>query len=161
MKTPRSTYIVLLATFSFAAIAIAQRAGVDYPTDFRSWQHVKTGIIQPGHALDEKFGGIHHVYANTKAMAGINSGEYETGAVFVFDLLEYLESDFTITEAERRRIDVMQYDPGRFSDTGDWGYDSFVGDSKTDRVEQNAVAACYACHTAMAQSNYVFSKYRP
>ncbi len=144
MKTRRFTFAVLLAAFSFTAIAIAQRAGVDYPTNFRSWQHVKTGIIQPGHALDVTFGGIHHVYANTKAMAGLNSGEYETGAVFVFDLLEYLESDFTISEAERRRIDVMQYDPDRFGDTGDWGYDSWLGGSKTDRVEQDVLVACYA-----------------
>ncbi len=160
MKIPRITRFVLLVTLTFAAVAFAQRAAVDYPADFRSWQHVKTGIIQPGHALEESFGGIHHIYANPAAMKGLNGGTYDTGAVLVFDLLEYVESDFTITEAARRRIDVMQYDPDKFGDTGDWGYDSFLRGSKTDRVEQDVVAACYGCHSSVAESNFVFSKYR-
>ena len=160
MKMLRNTHLVLLVTLTFAAVAFAQRAAVDYPTDFRSWHHVKTGIIQPGHGLAEKFGGIHHIYANPAAMKGLNGGTYEIGAVLVFDLLEYVESDLTITEAARRRIDVMQYDPDKFGDTDGWGYDSFLKGSKTDRVEQDAVVACYACHTSVAESNFVFSKYR-
>lgn len=142
------------------AKAIGDNAGVDYPSGYRSWQHVKSMIILPGHPLEDPFGGIHHVYANTKAMSGLTGGEYEDGAIFVFDLLNYNDRDKTIVETDRKRIDVMQYDDERFSATGGWGYDTFVGDSTTERLDQDVVAACYGCHAAAKESNYVYSQYR-
>ena len=117
-------------------------------------------IIQPGHPLEDSFGGMHHIYANSEAMNGLTDGSYEAGAVFVFDLLDYIESENVIVEADRKRIDVMQYDSKRFSETGGWGFGSFVGDSKTERVDQDIVTACFACHTSTESTNYVYSNYR-
>lgn len=158
----RQTALVLVLMFATAvgAQVVSNTAVVDYPEDYRSWMHVKSMIIQPGHPLEDPFGGIHHIYANAKAMVGLTGGHYETGAVFVFDLLEYEEADGLIVEASRKRIDVMQYDSERFSVTGDWGYDTFIGDSTVDRVDQDVTAACYACHTSAKASDYVFSQYR-
>ncbi len=141
--------------------AIGDNAGVDYPSDYRSWQHVKSMVIQPGHALENPFGGIHHIYANSRAMKGLTSGQYEDGAVFVFDLLDYDDSNKMIVESDRKRLDVMQYDSEQFAETGGWGYDTFVGDSATERLDQDVVVACHACHTSVKASNYVFSQYRP
>ncbi len=146
---------------AFGPEAVGDNTGVEYPSDYRTWQHVKSMIIQPGHPLEDPFGGIHHVYANSKAMSGLTSGEYEDGAVFVFDLLGYADVDKVIVETDRKRIDVMQYDPERFSETGGWGYDTFVGDSTTERLVQDVVVSCYGCHTGAQASNYVFSQYRP
>lgn len=117
-------------------------------------------IIQPGHPLENPFGGIHHIYANPKAMQGMSSGEYERGAVFVFDLLNYHEEGKVIVEKERTRLDVMQYDSVRFANTGNWGYDTFVGDSTEQRMEQDVVSACYSCHISAKKSGYVYSRYR-
>ena len=154
------TILVLLAA-AFGAKAIGDDKAVDYPTDYRSWQHVKSMIIKPGHPLEDPFGGIHHVYANSKAMSGLSSGRYEDGAYFVFDLLGYDDSNGMIVETDRKRLDVMQYDSERFSETGGWGYDTFIGDSTTQRLVQDVAANCYGCRTAAKESNYVFSKYRP
>jgi len=152
----------VVAVSSFWAIADAGREKlVDYPSDYRSWQHVKSMIIQPGHALENPFGGIHHIYANSKAMSGLASGQYEDGAGFVFDLLNYDNSDNAIVETARKRIDVMQYDSEQFSETGGWGYETFVGDSTTERMDQDVVTACYNCHIAAKETNYVYSQYRP
>jgi hypothetical protein len=155
--------LVLVATLIMAcgSEAIGDDAVVDYPSDYRSWQHVKSMIIQPGHPLEDPFGGIHHIYANSKAMSGLTSGQYEDGAVFVFDLLGYADGEKVIVETDRKRIDVMQYDSEQFSETGGWGYDTFVGDSATERLDQDVVVACYGCHTSAEGSNYVFSQYRP
>jgi hypothetical protein len=169
MNSNRSRKRVVLAAVaatvaisSFWAGAQAQREeGVDYPSGYRSWQHVKSMIIQPGHALEGPFGGIHHIYANSKAMSGLTGGHYEDGAVFVFDLLDYDDSENTIVEAARKRIDVMQYDREQFSATGGWGFESFVGDSRTEWVEQDVVTACFDCHIPAKESNYVYSRYRP
>jgi len=152
--------IVVMCATAVGAQVISNTAVVDYPEDYRSWMHVKSMIIQPGHPLEDPFGGIHHIYANAKAMVGLTGGNYEAGAVFVFDLLEYEEADGVIVEASRKRIDVMQYDNERFPVTGGWGYDTFTGDSATDRLDQDVVAACYACHTGAKASDYVFSQYR-
>ena len=154
------TIMVVLAVAG-GSIAISGNTSVDYPSGYRTWQHVKSMIIQPGHPLENPFGGIHHVYGNSKAMIGLTGGTYENGAVFVFDLLDYEEGGKTIVEKNRIRIDVMQYDTELFSETGGWGYDTFVGDSTTERLEQDVVAACYGCHTAAKESNYVYSRYRP
>lgn len=149
----------LVAVSCFWAVADAQREkGADYPSGYRSWQHVKTMIIQPGHILEDPFGGIHHVYANAKAMRGLSDSQYVDGAVFVFDLLDYENSDDVIVETQRKRLDVMQYDMQRFAETGGWGYATFVGDRK---MEQDVVTACYNCHVAAKATGFVYSQYRP
>lgn len=151
----------LIAVWSLWALAEdPQPDGVDYPSNFRTWQHVKTMLIQPGHPLEVPFGGIHHIYANAKAMRGLSDGQFQDGAVFVFDLLNYVESENTIVEAERRRIDVMQYSMQRFAATGGWGFDSFEGGKRTERVEQDVVTACFDCHQAAKDTNFVYSRYR-
>lgn len=152
---------IALVTFAIGTNAAGDSASVDYPSGYRGWQHVKSMIIQPGHALENPFGGIHHIYANSKAMSGLVSGKYETGAYFVFDLLNYEDSNLTIVEGDRKRIDVMQFDDTKFAATGGWGYDTFVADSTTQRWDQDVVTACYGCHMAAKESNYVFSQYRP
>ena len=113
--------MVVLAVVG-GAKAISGITSVDYRSNYRSWQHVKSMIIPPGHPLEDPFGGIHHVYANSKAMSGLTGGTYENGG---------------------------------------WGYDTFVGDSTTERIVQDVVVACYGCHTGANESNYVFSRYRP
>lgn len=152
--------LMAVVVAAYGAKAISDNASVDYPSDYRSWQHVKSMIIQPGHALEDPFGGIHHIYANSKAMRGLSSGQYEDGAVFVFDLLAYDDGNKAIVEKERKRIDLMQYDSEKFSKTGGWGFDTFVGDSTTKRLVQDVVASCFGCHTSAKASNYVFSQYR-
>lgn len=39
----------------------AEAPAVPYPENYRQWQHVKTMVIEPGHALYGAFGGIHHL----------------------------------------------------------------------------------------------------
>lgn len=165
MNTSKSLRLMVVAIVAMAcalAVADAQRGkSVDYPSGYRSWQHVKTMVIQPGHPLEDPFGGIHHVYGNEKAMSGLNSNQYADGAVFVFDLLDYDDSNQLIVETKRKRIDVMQYDSRLFSETDGWGYDTFVGDSRIERLDQDVVTACYTCHVGAKETNYVYSQYRP
>ena len=78
----------------------------------------------------------------------------------MFDLLDYDDSNKAIVATDRKRLDVMQYDSEQFSKTGGWGFETFVGDSKTERLGQDVVVSCFDCHTSAKASNYVFSKYR-
>ncbi|MEQ1807681.1 MAG: cytochrome P460 family protein [Burkholderiaceae bacterium] len=152
----------LAATLAIAASALAaDTAAVPYPTGYRSWTHVKSMVIQPGHALYDAFGGIHHLYANSKAEAGYKSGKFPDGAVIVFDLLEAKAADNTVQEGARKVVGVMMKNAAKYKATGGWGYEGFKGDSTTERaVGNNAATACYQCHTAQKDKDFVFSAYR-
>jgi hypothetical protein len=151
-----------LAMFAAAATLAATHPEVPYPTNYRDWTHVKSMVIEPGHALHATFGGIHHLYANDQAMLGYRNGKFPDGAVIVFDLLEANAKDNTVTEGARKVVGVMHRDAKKFAATGGWGFEGFAGDSKTQRaVGANAATACFACHQARAGQEFVFSSYRP
>lgn len=153
-------YPLLSFTLAFAANAFAANPPVAYPTGYRNWTHVKSMIIEPGHGLYDAFGGIHHLYASPKAIKGYASGKFPEGSVIVFDLLEAKSADKTVQEGARKVVGVMVKDK-RFKDTGGWGFEGFKGDSKSDRaVGANAKTACFECHTAQKDKDFVFSSYR-
>ncbi len=135
-------------------------AGVSYPDGYRDWHHVKSMVIQPGHALEDPFGGIHHVYANKKAQQGLKSGKYADGAVLVFDLLQYHEGGNALQEGERKLIGVMQRNAKRYKDTGGWGFEGFAGNSHDQRLVNDGGKSCFACHAPEEKSAFVFSKPR-
>ncbi len=157
--------IKTLAALSWAlAAGAAVAAGappVPYPEGYRQWTHVKSMVIQPGHALYEAFGGIHHLYANRKAAQGYRSGRFPDGAVIVFDLLETKSADNTVVEGARKVVGVMHKDAKKYAATGGWGYEGFKGDSKTERAVAGNAAACHACHQAQKDRDHVFSAWRP
>ncbi|WP_434223263.1 cytochrome P460 family protein [Sinimarinibacterium thermocellulolyticum] len=131
---------------------------VPYPDGYRNWRHVKSLVIQPGHALYDAFGGIHHLYANDKALQGYKTGKFPNGSVIVFDLLDASAADHAITEGARKVIGVMHKDAKTFAATEGWGFEGFGGGDRDKRVVgENAATACFACHAAQKDHDYVFS----
>ena len=160
MKIP--ILVLTLAAAAAAALAAAPTAEVPYPANYRDWTHVKSMVIEPGHALHASFGGIHHLYANAGAMVGYRTGKFPDGAVIVFDLLDAVATDHAVTEGARKVVGVMHRDAGKYAATGGWGFEGFAGDSHAQRaVGANAATACFACHQAKRAQEYVFSSYRP
>ena len=153
--------IILLLAFASSTALAADPALAPYPVGYRDWTHVKSMVINPGHPLFDAFGGIHHLYANKKALAGYKSGKFPDGSVIVFDLLEAKTADNSVQEGARKVVGVMHKDAKKWKDTGGWGYEGFKGDSATDRaVGKNAATACHACHTQQKDRDFVFSAYR-
>ena len=154
--------LLLAAALCFAAPVFAADAPpVPYPEGYRQWTHVKSMIINQGHPLYDAFGGIHHLYANSKAEQGYKSGKFADGSVIAFDLLEAKAADNTVQEGARKVLGVMHKDSRKYKDTGGWGFEGFKADSKTERaVGKNAASACYQCHTAQKDKDFVFSAYR-
>ncbi|MFN3750263.1 MAG: cytochrome P460 family protein [Thiobacillus sp.] len=156
MKTILSTFAALAALPAFAADAV-----VPYPEGYRNWTHVKSMVIEAGHPLHASFGGIHHLYANAKAMQGYRSGKFPDGAVIVFDLLEATRADYAITEGARKIAGVMHKDTKRYAATGGWGFEGFAAGDKARRVVgKQAESACFACHAPQKDRDYVFSSLR-
>jgi Cytochrome P460 len=152
----------LLVAGSMLVGGVAAAAdAVPYPEGYRAWLHVNSMVIQPGHPLYDAFGGIHHLYANKKAEQGYKSGRFPDGAVIVFDLLEAKSADNTVQEGARKVVGVMHKDAKKYKATGGWGFEGFKGDSRTERaVAGNAATACYQCHTAQKDNDFVFSTLR-
>ena len=160
----RQLLISLLTCVTALAAAPALSADappVPYPKGYRQWGHVKSMVIQPGHALYDSFGGIHHLYANKLAEEGYARGKFPDGAVIAFDLLTATSADNAVQAGPRKVLGVMVKDARRYKDTGGWGFEGFKGDSTTERaVGKQSATACYQCHTAQKDKDYVFSSWR-
>jgi len=143
------------------AFAEPDGTAVPFPTEYRKWVHVKTTLVGPQHASFARNGGIHHFYANEKAMEGYRTGKFPDGSVLIDDLLEVKESAGVTSEGSRRRVAVMVKDSQRYRETGGWGFEIFAGDNQTDgTLTAEAKAACLACHGKQKDRDYVFSQFR-
>jgi hypothetical protein len=151
--------VALLAT-ALGASAAQGGAKVKYPEGYRRWAHVKSMVIEQGHPLYESFGGIHHVYANEKALQALAAGKgrYPDGAVFVFDLLEATSDGNAVVEGKRKVVGVMQRDAKGFASTGGWGFEGFKGDTRERAVSD--MRACFECHAPQKERGFVFSELR-
>ena len=157
---PKLIVVIFLIFNIFLIVQADSAKQVQYPQDYRHWQHIKSMLILPGHALANPFAGIHHIYANEKAVDGLNSGHYENGAKFVFDLLNVQDSDHAFIEGDRKLIGVMSKDQEKFADTGGWGFEGFAGNSRTDRLVKDGGQSCYGCHTQRTEQDFVFTTAR-
>ena len=159
MSTKTSLLITGLL-LAFTSYVYAEKDGVPFPEGYRNWLHTKSMLIQPGHALENPFQGVHHIYANAKAANGLKSGKYTDGSVLVFDLLNYVEKDKTIQEGERKLVGVMLKDSAKYASTGGWGFEGFAGNSKTERLVKDGGKSCFECHSPEKGKDYVFSSFR-
>lgn len=153
--------ILTLLGITAATVALAADPEVPYPAGYRDWHHVKSMVIEEGHPLYGAFGGIHHLYANDKALEGYRSDTFPDGAVIIFDLLEAVHDGNAVTEGARKVVGVMHKDARKFAATGGWGFEGFGGGDPTNRVVgDNAASACFACHQPQKAQDYTFSRLR-
>ena len=154
--------ILKLILSSSMLVSASTHAGdtVDYPDGYRTWTHIKTMALHKGHPLENPFLGIHHVYGNEQGVQGVKSGQFDNGAVLVFDLLEYDTAENASTEGDRVLVGVMVKDSDNYSATGGWGFEGFAGDSQTERLVDDGGQSCFACHASQKANDYVFTRWR-
>jgi hypothetical protein len=156
--------LMLLATSVFAG-SFPLWATIDdtapFPKDFRKWAHVKSVVVGRQSAAFATEGGIHHIYANEKALQGYDRGRFSEGSVLVYDLLETKEIAGNTIEGPTRRVDVMTKQSQRYRATGGWQFMSFPGGSQTrGKLTAERQAACFACHANRQNHDFVFSEFR-
>lgn len=144
-----------------AAAPATDTQTLPFPVGYSRWTHIKSGLINPGHAAYSRFGGLHHIYANAVALEGYRSGRFPDGSVLVYDLFEATDKgDATLDQGPRRHIDVMVKDTVRFAATGGWGYAEFAAGERRDRLRTAQRDGCAACHASQKQNDQVFSRWR-
>lgn len=156
--------LVKLAMLSLVALAFACSetlpSEVQYPEGYRDWTHVKTLTLKEKHPLFKDFGGIHHVYVNSRGKeALISKTSFPEGSVLVFDLLETLSSLEADAEGGRKALAVMYKNSKAFPDTKGWGFEAFKGNTKERLVNGNH-ASCFGCHAGQTDTDYTFSEFR-
>ncbi len=131
-----------------------------FPKEFRKWVHVKSVLVGPQSPAFATEGGIHHIYANEKALAGYDSGKFPDGSVIVYDLLETKEVAGNTVEGQTRRVDVMVKQSERYASTGGWEFMSFSGDDQTNgKLTTARHATCAGCHAHRKDHDSVFSEF--
>ena len=125
---------------------------------------VKSMVVGQAHASFPNRGGLHHYYANDKAVAGYRTGTFPDGAILVDESVFTKEGEGRATglllEGERRFLDVMVKDAQRYKSTGGWGYEHFDRDEQAGRLTDAERGTCATCH-AKAPADHVFSRIRP
>jgi len=152
--------VALILALSLGGTALAAESAVAYPKGFRSWRHVKSMVIEKGHPLFEAVGGMHHVYANPKGLAGYAARRWADGSVLVFDLFEAVAKDSAVSEGARKAVVVMERNARKFKATDGWGYQVFDPGTRRGKLDAQAVQDCHACHTVQRSAGYVFSELR-
>jgi hypothetical protein len=161
MISSRALGVVLAGAFSGSIYLLAQIVTTElpFPKGYRQWIHVKTTLVGPQHPRFATNGGMHHFYANDKAMEGYRTGQFPDGSILVDDLLEIKESGGITSEGSRCRVAVMLKESQRYRDTGGWGFEVFVGDNQTrGSLTGEGKAVCFTCHQKGHDS--VFSQFR-
>jgi hypothetical protein len=160
----KETMLMLLATTVFAG-SFSLLAQLDdtapFPKEFRNWAHVKSVLVGPQSAAFATDGGIHHIYANEKALDGYKTGKFPDGSVIVYDLLETKEIAGNTIEGPTRRVDVMVKQNDRYHATGGWKFMSFPGGDQTNgKLTAERQAICSKCHANRKDHDFVFSEFR-
>lgn len=159
LHTDRSLWILLALAVLSLSLLYAVAADVQFPDNFRRWVHVGTGVILPGTNPQLKSEeGMHHIFANEKAVAGYASGDFTDGSTIVYELREAQQKNGVIFEGERRRVDVMIKDSSHDATTGGWRFERFWGNDPTQNAVQDSGASCFACHSNAKAHGFVFSQ---
>jgi len=153
-----SSIAVLLVSF---AVSAQTNEASSFPKEFRKWVHVKSVLVGPQSAAFATEGGVHHIYANDKAVEGYDSGKFPDGSVIVYDLLETKEIAGNTIEGQTRRVDVMIKQSDRYASTGGWEFMSFSGNDQTNgKLTAARQASCASCHAHRKDHDSVFSEFR-
>ena len=145
-----------LAVVAVSALYAAE--SVQYPDNFRRWVHVGTGVILPGGPIPESEQGMHHIFANQKAVDGYASGDFADGSIIVYELREAQQKSGVIFEGERRRVDVMIKDSNLYKSTGGWRFERFMGNDRTEDAIHDSGTSCFECHSNAKTHGFVFSQ---
>jgi hypothetical protein len=160
---------VTLSAIALGVTAAENSPGVPYPEGYRHWTFLHSSMMPLAtfNMVSKKpcekpcISGLHHFYANDKAMEGLRTGSYPDGAIITDEVMEWLSaSNGGATEGQRVVVAVMVKDSQRYSSTGSWGWGLFDDGSRADKADAKTRQACYQCHSARKDQAYVYTEYR-
>jgi hypothetical protein len=156
----KSAMLILLAAAAVLPMSILYGAdSAQFPDHFRRWVHVGTGVVLPGanpQLMSEE--GMHHIFANQKAVDGYASGNFADGSIIVYELRGVQQKNGVIFEGERKRVDVMIKNSGLYKNTGGWRFERFWGNDQAHNAVSDSGVSCFQCHSKSSAHGFVFSQ---
>jgi hypothetical protein len=156
----KTNMLMLLAAATLLSLSALYAAeSVQFPDNFRRWVHVGTGVILPGANPQLKSEeGMHHIFANARAVDGYSSGDFPDGSIIVYELREAQQKNGVIFEGDRKRVDVMIKDSSHYAGTGGWRFERFWGNDQTQNAIHDSGTSCFQCHSKANAHGFVFSQ---
>jgi hypothetical protein len=159
MKSERifmAALVIFIAAFAVTGLSATEKSqsSISFPQNWETYKHIGSFVV-----LDSKspLFGIHIFYMNEKGFGAFEKGTaYPDGTIIVGAVYELVtRPDGTFNQGKQRLFTYMQKNP-EAKDTGGWSYAAFSPDAKM--IEMDVKTGCFACHTQVKDSDYVFSK---
>jgi hypothetical protein len=151
----RKAILLAAAYVTVATMATAgMQQGLTLPKNWENYKHIGSLIIP-----DKKspLFGIHHFQMNKKGLDAFNKGEaYPEGTIIVGAVYEVVVTPEGAMNEGKKLFHTYMRKDSKAKDTGGWIFAAFAPDGKL--IEKDVKADCFACHTAVKDSDYVFSK---
>lgn len=164
--------VAALAAAAGMAVAAQDRYALQVPngiafSDFRGYETWETV------AVSQTENGLKVILGNPAMIDAYRAGIPGNGQLFPdgakIAKIEWLpkksaESPYFVMVPETlKSVSLIEKDSKRFSDTSGWGYAQFAYEPASDSFKPSVTgAACgYACHTAVAAKDYIFTAYAP
>lgn len=136
------------------------------PRGYRDWKFVSTAH-EAGDLND-----IRVSIANDKAIEAYRAGKpFPEGSIIGRVAWKLVPSDannklfgkvqsYVPGEKPDWYLQFMVKDTRKYAATGGWGYSNFGADLKPS-TDAKTMSTCFACHKAIADRDYIFTKYEP
>ena len=153
-----------------AVVGAASPAGqsappVPFPDGYRSWHVVKWMTVGPDHRTFARRGGMHHYYANPKAIEGYRTGVFPNGSVIVVEAVWTKDGEGDakglVLEGTRRFLEVMVKDDRLYGETSGWGFERYEAEETSGRLTMTERSQCHQCHSKRQDRDLVFTSLKP
>jgi len=150
----KKLFAFLAATFLLASAVTAWAGDVALPKDLSGYRHIGSRVIPD---KNSPLFGIHHFYMNKTGQAAFQKGAaYPKGTIIVGVVYEVVTMpDGALDEGKKLFHTYMKKDASA-KETGGWVFAAFGPDGKP--MQKDVKTDCFACHTAVRDTDYVFSK---
>lgn len=157
-------HLVILSTLlctpaiSFAQNVQATANNIEYPKGLTNWRVIGTSIRSDNNTQRVILGNSIAIKA---ARANTGKQEWPKGAI----LAKLVWKNDTLATWKAATVpgdfvhaEIMLRDTKKYATTGGWGFARWTGlDLKPHSQDSNAGEACFTCHQAAKDTNYVFT----
>jgi hypothetical protein len=161
-----------LALIAFCCLSLVGHAGgpeqaeIKLPAKYREWK-----LISVAHEAGD-LNDIQAVLGNDTAFEAYRNGDvkFPDGAMIARLAYSHTPSvqnnkafgrDQSFVAGSPTNIQIMIKDSKKFPTTGGWGYAQFSDPKARNSVDRVAAKKCFACHTAVKDDDFRFTRYAP
>jgi hypothetical protein len=156
---PTAFVAALVATGTLFA---SSKDGPAIPTDFQRGYLANSLLVTKEPNKTGLLTGVHLIYVNPVGLDRLKRGgasPYPDGTVFVDDVREFSVDDGAYHQGGRKFLTVMVKDAKKYSSTGGWGFQAWLGGDSSKPIASDPAKQCFSCHVPEKGNDYVFSTY--